>query len=580
MDAKIKKHNKVITAGRRLNSGNYDTCKTEQYDEIRKTFLSLFKHDFDEVKGRGNYNLDDHISHYIGIKRNWFEYAEKYFFKTTEVKKLLITISDDCITELIDHTSGYMNKKDIVECHIDYCLVCEESRGDLIYCDCCIRAYHCECIGLKKNYLPKSPWQCTKCKQKGRKMTDDVVNGKKSFKVISKAFRKLVTSCPGSGKQLVILSKIYEMVQNLLKYDFGSYFAKPIKLRSSCQVITDPKDLGTICDNMLNGVYCQNIYLKLSDKDDSAESVSRYAAFDKVILTVLKDVEKVWQNCFQRNEENTICYRMAQIMRDKCYKICQKSFSKILSPYIKNGLQKYIKECQEGNDDAHVKDNDDIDNDDDVDDIVEQQVDDNDQDINDKDNDDVVNDDKTKIIPPSIIDSSSKPIFISPPIIDSSIDKSTVTNLNKNNNNELVNEEPVNEDNNNNNVDVDSEESTSDESNDESCGNDKNLKFNNDDDDDDEDSEDDSINRTSSDESIDESRGNDKKKMRNKDDDEEKVSSDESNVKLTDIMPLTIGTNTVNTQGIAISVHIHGKNYSNKTLQKTLYVEKRFQKGC
>ena len=249
-----------------------------------------------------------------------------------------------------DQTSGYINKKDIVEINIDYCLVCDESEGDLIYCDFCPRAYHCECIGLKKNYLPKSPWQCTKCKQKGRKMTDDVVNGKKSFKVISKAFRKLVTSCPGSGKQLVILSKIYEMVQNLLKYDFGSYFAKPIKLRSSCQVITDPKDLGTICDNMLNGVYCQNIYLRLSDKDDSAESVSKYAAFDKVILTVLKDVEKVWQNCFQRNEEESICYRMAHIMRDKCYKICQNSFFKTLSPYIQNGLQKYIKQCQEEND--------------------------------------------------------------------------------------------------------------------------------------------------------------------------------------------------------------------------------------
>ena len=68
--------------------------------------------------------------------------------------------------------------------------------------------------------------------------------------------------------------------------------------------------------------------------------------------------------------------------------------------------------------------------------------------------------------------------------------------------------------------------------------------------------------------------------MISKDDEEEEVSSDECNVKLTEIMPLTIGTNTVNTQGIAISVHIHGKNYSNKTLQKTLYVEKRFQKGC
>ena len=159
---------------------------------------------------------------------------------------------------------------------------------------------------------------------------------------------------------------------------------------------------------------------------------------------------------------------------------------------------------------------------------------------------------KPKIIPPPIIDSSSKPIFISPPIIDSSIDKSTVTNLNKNNNNELVNEEPVNENNNNNNVDVDSEDSTFDESNDESCGIDKNLKFNNDDDDDDEDSDDDSINRTTSDESIDESHGND----------------NECNVILPDMRPLTIGTNIVNTQGVASSVNIHGKKYSDETLLK------------
>ena len=167
--------------------------------------------------------------------------------------------------------------------------------------------------------------------------------------------------------------------------------------------------------------------------------------------------------------------------------------------------------------------------------------------------------------------SKSKPIIISPPIIDSLNDKSTVTNLNKNNNDELVNE-----DNNNNNVDVDSEETSSDESIDESRGNDKKTNTNKDGDD--EDSEDDSINRTSSDESIDESRGIVKKTKRNKDDDEEEDSSDECNVKLTEIMPLTIGTKSVYTQGIAISVHVDGKKYSNKTLQKKHCLLKRGSK--
>ena len=124
--------------------------------------------------------------------------------------------------------------------------------------------------------------------------------------------------------------------------------------------------------------------------------------------------------------------------------------------------------------------------------------------------------------------SKSKPITISPPIIDSSNDKSTVT-----------------QDNNNNNVEVDSEE--------------------------------DSINRTSSDKYIDVSSGTVKETKKNKDDDEED-SSDESNVMLPESMPLTIGIKTVNTQGIALSVHIDDKKYSNSMLHKKHCMLKKVHK--
>ena len=56
------------------------------------------------------------------------------------------------------------------------------------------------------------------------------------------------------------------MVQNLLKDDFGSYFDEPIKLGSYYQAITDPKGLGTISKNILKGVYCQKILIRLSEK--------------------------------------------------------------------------------------------------------------------------------------------------------------------------------------------------------------------------------------------------------------------------------------------------------------------------
>ena len=422
IDAKIKIHNKVISSNRILISCTLKTHLAEQYDEIRRVFLAHFKDDFDEVlanvkddfdevKGRSKYDLDTHIIHFTEKQNNWLEYGQKYSLKTIEVKKLFKKLSLECKSELIVHTSGYLNKKDIVEpnkCNldyclscdrsdgnIDYCLACDRSDGDLISCDYCPRAYHRKCVGLKKNDLSNISWQCTMCKQKGRIMPDDVVEGKNSFKVISNAFSTLVTSCPGSETKLEILCKIYEMVQNLLKYDLGSFVAEPIKQRSCCQTITDPKDLGTISKNMLKGVYSQNILIRSSDNDDSAESVSPYAAFDKVILTVLNDVEKVWQNCFQCVKKETICYRMVQILRDKCYKICQENFFTDLSPYVKNGLQKYINECQE--EQANKSTTTEEINDD----SFEEKNDGNDQDINDneknKKNDEVtVDDEKAK----------------------------------------------------------------------------------------------------------------------------------------------------------------------------------------
>ena len=46
----------------------------------------------------------------------------------------------------------------------------------------------------------------------------------------------------------------------------------------------------------------------------------------------------------------------------------------------------------------------------------------------------------------------------------------------------------------------------------------------------------------------------------------------------TEVMPLTIGTKTVNTQRITISVHIDGKKYSNSMLQKKCCMLKRGSK--
>ena len=48
-------------------------------------------------------------------------------------------------------------------------------------------------------------------------MSKNIDFGIKSFENVSKAFSTSALSCPGSGKQLEKLRKIYEMMQNILK---------------------------------------------------------------------------------------------------------------------------------------------------------------------------------------------------------------------------------------------------------------------------------------------------------------------------------------------------------------------------
>ena len=94
----------------------------------------------------------------------------------------------------------------------------------------------------------------------------------------------------------------------------------------------------------------------------------------------------------------------------------------------------------------------------------------------------------------------------------------------------------------------------------------------------------DTISKTSSDESSDESRGKVNKKNKHKEVDPEEDSiskttsdefSDEPSVKVSEFLPLTIGTKTVITQGIALSAGINGNKYINSMLQNKYCMLKR-----
>ena len=116
--------------------------------------------------------------------------------------------------------------------------------------------------------------------------------------------------------------------------------------------------------NMINGYYLKDASLDLSvkaiamklihnnylqdasstlSKKDITEYDSNENPFDKIILAVLNDIEKVWQNCFVFNEEGFAMYRIGKIMQGKYHTISEHSFYNDLPPDIKLAIVEYIK---------------------------------------------------------------------------------------------------------------------------------------------------------------------------------------------------------------------------------------------
>merc|ERR1712161_72298 len=250
--------------------------------------------------------------------------------------------------------------------NLDFCLVCDKP-GDLICCDICPSSFHLKCIGMnKKDAVGTSSWHCEICQNSEKELYHSVMKGDISHDIINKVFAPLKISCRGYRKKISILCKIHELVTFLINDEYGRFFSAQIDTPIYNQIIKDPKDLTTIVMNLINGTYLQDASLGLSVKtiamnlingtylQDASSTLSKMDinvcdlnenTFDEIILAVLNDIEKVWQNCFVFNEEGSAVYRIGKIMQEKYHTISQRSFCNDLPPDIKLDLVEYIKEC-------------------------------------------------------------------------------------------------------------------------------------------------------------------------------------------------------------------------------------------
>jgi Bromodomain len=116
------------------------------------------------------------------------------------------------------------------------------------------------------------------------------------------------------------------MLRMLMDYDFGDVFRSPVNCRefpSYNKIVSKPMDLGTISSCLEKGKYdCKSI--------------------EGVVLSILKDIELVWHNCFMFNVEGSAVYRMAIIHKRRAHEMRQRSFDHMISDHVKNELADYI----------------------------------------------------------------------------------------------------------------------------------------------------------------------------------------------------------------------------------------------
>ena len=233
--------------------------------------------------------------------------------KTTNTKNKAKQFQKQLFQE--EKCKEYSTKPTMDRDNLGFCLVCDKS-GDLICCDICPSSFHLKCIDMKKqDSVGTFSWHREKCQSCQKKRSEGIMKIDTSHDIINKVPAPLKISCRNYRNKKSILCKIHEVVIFLINDEFGRYISAQIDTSIYNQIIKNPKHLTTIAMNLINGNYLKDAPLDRSAKDTAMKMInsnylqdapspiykkditvydSNENTFDKIILAVLHDIEKVW----------------------------------------------------------------------------------------------------------------------------------------------------------------------------------------------------------------------------------------------------------------------------------------------
>mmetsp|Transcript_26003 Transcript_26003/g.54463 ORF Transcript_26003/g.54463 Transcript_26003/m.54463 type:complete len:1204 (-) Transcript_26003:93-3704(-) len=236
--------------------------------------------------------------------------------------------------------------------NFNHCFACitDDNAENLVFCSKCPRAFHRRCLNADGcsddvTNLPHN-WECQRCHRDKQVLpTEESLDQLTVLSVIEKAFSNMEKDSYFKFGT-ILLSNIYQILNQLKKHDHGILFLSPVdprEVKDYLDVVSRPMDYGTISSKLEMGSYVNDI----AEGVNAVELDDDYmTAMEKILFHVLRDIEQVYHNCLLYNQKGCNYYRCGEVHLAKWRAFYKKFVEDRTGESVKIHLNDFRKSCK------------------------------------------------------------------------------------------------------------------------------------------------------------------------------------------------------------------------------------------